>query len=101
MAQQSSTMTVTFDRAGVSAMQKLTAANERLARAVEEQNRLKKRKLQSGNPEQVMYDESTMQKVWDAIRNTELHNDTRMTGDEATAIISSIQNAGILFRERA
>lgn len=40
-----SAMKVELDRAGISAMQKLTSANERLARAVEAQNRLKQREL--------------------------------------------------------
>ena len=63
---------------------------ERVAKALEEAN-----KLELAKASQVRYDDQTLQKVYEAMRKVGL--DDAEVGDA----VLEMQNAGILFRERA
>lgn len=83
MANATSTVSIAFEKESLEAMRGLTEALNR----------------QDG--ENLHYDEETLEKVYGVILSYQLDDGTHLNLDNATEIIGALQNAGILFRERA
>lgn len=84
-----------ISKAEVSFDQKTTRLLERIARALEGQTKPRASFTNICDKEHLTYDETTLTKVHTALAGTGLND------GQILDIVNELQNAGILFRERA